>query len=722
MILLKASVVAILLQLLMLFLSTASSSSVSSSSSSHRNEIVAWSDVYDYPQTFATDPIRVSDPSKLQYVQVNTQAILHEVKRQLGMTTTTMTSTAAGQVNNSFLRTPSTSSKIDNHDEKISTLVVFPLPTVGGGRRITCEFTKSYNMPTSLQDKFPTLIETEGRCAGGVAVSFVFLLRNNDDGDDVGGTSITMSGTFYLPNDVTLYMDPIKETTSTTASKITNIYALYDRSFAVHDDGSKLLPTEYILPGVANRTIILNFPMLCDVEEFTKVTTIQEEEEEEQQHYLLKVALVATDSFSNLFTNGIQNRGTTTTTAGTMSETNNKAVVLMSMITLLERMGGYYRNELGISFQLISNNDKLICSDGAASRSTTTGNALSNDTNEPFGCGEVLQSSLSLKDYDEYSNYIIDAQVETFLRSNGVNAMEYDVGQALMLTTDTSSSSSGIGATVVRVVGRHFCKNDSKLVSRRLNSHPTIAPSVSMVVASTAPSVSMVPTLQPTKVASTAPSVSMVPTLQPTKVASTAPSVSMVPTLQPTKVASTAPSVSMVPTLQPTKVASTAPSVSMVPTLQPTKVASTAPSVSMVPTLVPTLQPTKVPSTAPSVSMVPTLQPTTTAPSVSMVPTLQPTKVASTSPSDSTLSPTKSSSPSSLPSKTPTSAPSCSMAPSSSPTITSGKGGKGGIGGKGGSKNECNGGGNAPRKSSKRKMKNNVKKTKNNVTSSGSRE
>ena len=575
MFLLKTSVVAILLLRILLVLSSPSSTVVASRnggvvvvadaaadqrgtppaslSSYHTNEIVAWSDVDDYyPPTFAattTPIIKVSDPSKLQYIQVNTQAILHEVKRQLGMTMTAMTTrtmTTAGQVtNNSYLRTPSTS-KIGNGEKEkeeeegpSSTLVVFPLPTYVDGRRrvnVTCEFTKSYNMPSTLQDKFRTLIETTGICDGGVTASFVFLVLNdNTNGDnednDVDGSSmssISMSGTLYLPNGVTLYMDPIiKEETSNN----NNIYALYDRTYVIHEDGSKLLPTEYILPGTTttsndDRTItIINFPILCDEAELItrKTTTFQ------QQKSVLKVAFVATNSFSKLFINNVQNRATAAAkTTTTTVATNNKAVILMPMVTLLERMNGYYQHEFGISFQLISNNDKLICSEKGTA--TTTGGILSNDTNEPIGCGDMVLSSsfLSLNEYDykyENNNYILDDQVETFLTSNGVNRMEYDMIQALVFMTNTS----GGGATVnAKAVGPKLCNsNDEGSVSRRLQNQPSVGPSVSME-----------PTGRPTRTPSELPSVSMEPTGPPTRAPSelptSAPSCSMTPSTSPT--------------------------------------------------------------------------------------------------------------------------------------------------------------------------------------------
>jgi hypothetical protein len=194
------------------------------------------------------------------------------------------------------------------------------------------------------------------------------------------------------------------------------------------------------------------------------------------------------------------------------------------------------------------------------------------------------------------------------------------------------------------------------------------------------PSVSMVPTAQPTltMIPSVQPSVSMTPSEQPTltMMPSWQPSVSMMPSGQPTltMMPSWQPSVSMMPSEQPTltMMPSWQPSVSMMPSGQPTltMIPSGQPSVSMTPSGQPTL--TVIPSWQPSVSMMPSGQPTLTMmpsgqPSVSMMPSGQPTltMMPSGQPSVSMM-------PSGQPTLTmiPSGQPSVSMMPSGQPTLT----------------------------------------------------
>ena len=309
------------------------------------DEVLAW-------EVGPTDSVNTdgSDPSVFQVVQVDVQAISNEVKRQL-----------QGQSEASVV------------GELYSSSLRFPLPDVGS---VTCLFSLSSIMPRALQDKFPALTEATGSCTAGVRASLILLDEEKED--------VKLSGTFYLPDRKTLYLDAIKTSDS-------HEYALSDKIYDNNENPTK----EDLEDIVLNTEVDFNPSFSCGLEPSTT------------QLVQFSIAIAANVPFSNrnIFP----------------STTRPRETVLFAIVSLLARINGIFRNELGVAFQLIENSENIICA------------AEDTESNElPVGCNDLPNSSGdTIDDFGVVGN---------FMSGNGVDISEYNLGHLL------GTASGGVAA------------------------------------------------------------------------------------------------------------------------------------------------------------------------------------------------------------------------------------------------------------------------------------
>jgi len=191
--------------------------------------------------------------------------------------------------------------------EKDSPTLEFAL----AGNTITCTVTNSGVMHPGLAAKFPTIKSLSGSCTDGSDVSL------NIDTATVG----SMDATFYTPSG-RMYADPIAN----------GVYMVYS-----HDDAKA-------------KGVTPDGEFKCEVDESTarKLSNKLRGKDQRRQAqstalgYKFRIAMLASREF------------------GVFHGATNESIML-AIVNTMVRVNGVYIRELGVFFELIEDNDKLIC-------------------------------------------------------------------------------------------------------------------------------------------------------------------------------------------------------------------------------------------------------------------------------------------------------------------------------------------------------------------------